>query len=131
VNVDADVGVGVRVFVPDELLRTVTINSGGLVPSRLEKRVAVVSAEVIAKLYCPPPVTHAVTSTLVQVPPLIAPELAMTAPNAGAFAKVLVDSLQPLFVTWALYPSLELVSAKILSVTLVTVPVIGGTSNRR
>jgi hypothetical protein len=92
VNVDVLVGVGVfvgvlvSVSVANGPLITSIINSGGLAPSRLERLIAVLSVEVMTKLYCPSPTTNEVTSATVQVPPLIGPELPTVAPKAGALA---------------------------------------------
>jgi hypothetical protein len=58
---------------------------GALVPdSRLDKLIAVLLVVMRAKLKVPFPVIYEVTSTVVQVPVLIAPDELIKAPTAGA-----------------------------------------------
>jgi hypothetical protein len=95
VDVLVGVSVGTSVKVGDEPPSVVIINCGGLVPSRLEKLVAVLLVVSIMKLYWPVPLTAFVTSTSVQLLEIIAPELPMPFPKAGALLKFMVVSSHP------------------------------------
>jgi opacity protein-like surface antigen len=83
VLVDARVGVGVLV---DGAVPTLTISCGLFAPSLLDRSMAVLFVEVIAKLTKPLPLTSEVTSAVSHVPPVkdagISPET--TFPKAGA-----------------------------------------------
>ena len=67
---------------------------GGLALSRDESDTAVALVVDRPKQYVPLPVIAAVTSTLVQVPAVILPELPSLVPNGGALADVIVVSPQ-------------------------------------
>jgi hypothetical protein len=105
VNVSVSVGVSVEVIVGVKdkvgvyiaadarmLLAILIINCGGLAPSRLEKLVAVALVVSITKLYWPAPLTTEVTSTCVHILAVIAPELPIFSPMAGALLKLMVNS---------------------------------------
>jgi hypothetical protein len=78
-----------------------TITScGGCGPSREESETAVLFAVKSPKLMIPLPATAEVTSTLVQVPAAILPELpSLVAPKGGEFALAIVVSPQVLSAT--------------------------------
>ena len=76
------------------------MSSGGWAPSRDESETAVAAAVDRPKLYVALPVTAEVTSTLVQLPAVILPELpSLVAPKGGALAAVIVVSPQVELVT--------------------------------
>ena len=97
VSVAGIVGVKVKVGISvaadaRTLLAILIINCGGLAPSRLEKLLAVPLVVSITKLYWPAPLTTEVTSTCVHVLAVIAPELPIFFPMAGALLKLMVNS---------------------------------------
>jgi hypothetical protein len=98
---------------------------GAVVPlSRLARLLALVALVVSAKLYNPFPFTIDVTSTLVQVPLIIAPVLPMMlASYTGAFAYNVAASVQVLSATrWTSTPTLDVVFEYSHNVAFPTVP---------
>jgi hypothetical protein len=104
VGVKAGVGVEVRVGVkvavgpgPPPVSR---MSCGAFAPDwRLARLMAVLLLVVTARLKAPFPVMNEVTSMVFQVFALIEPEEPSTLPTAGALLKLMVDSVQVLFVT--------------------------------
>ncbi len=94
------VGSGVFVAVGGGPLRTTITSCGGLVPSRLSKLTAELSAEVSTRLYSPAPCTNVDRSTVVQVPLATDPELPCRAAGTGALAYVIVVSPHPVAVVY-------------------------------
>jgi hypothetical protein len=84
VDVGVCVAVGVRVGVLVGPLEVWITSCGAFAPSRLEKLILVLLVVLKAKLYTPFPVIWEVTSTVVHVPPLNAPEAPSWLPIAGA-----------------------------------------------
>jgi hypothetical protein len=96
VAVARPVGVRVTVF-KAPVVRT---SLGAFEPaSRLPKAVAVLLAEVTARLTSPSPLTSDVTSTLTHTPDAIAPDVRRTLPIAGMLVYVIWVSLQVVLVT--------------------------------
>jgi hypothetical protein len=79
---------------PPKLLVPETTSCGGFVPSRLEKGTFLEPAVVSTTSSVPAPVTSGVTSIDAHEPVASAPEEPTVAPYAGAFADVMVPSLQ-------------------------------------
>jgi hypothetical protein len=108
-----------------------TTRRGGLALSRLSNATARVEGSVIAKFTTPPADAADVTSTLTQLPAVIAPEELTSVPTAGAFVPVSEDSSHEPLTAWTSTPDGRSESAWIESVTLVTEAVGAGSANRR
>lgn len=124
VEVGAPVAVGVSVAVGTGPPPVSMINCGAFAPdSRLARLMAVLLSVVTARLKTPFPVMNEVTSIVFQVLAVTDPEEPSTLPTAGALLKLIVDSVQVLFMTpRASIPRLWLLLAKMRRVAFVTVP---------
>jgi hypothetical protein len=100
VEVGAPVGVGMNVAVGPGPPPVSMMSCGAFAPDwRLARLMAVLLLVVTARLKVPFPVMNEVTSIVFQVFALTDPEEPRTLPTAGALLKLMVDSVQVLFVT--------------------------------